>query len=77
MPEGTDASEKPKRVTALAFYRYLDRYRGIFLPSLVLRTMSRTNSLPAHSSDVSRVSLENPLEKFIRGYELLSWLRSQ
>ena len=29
MPEESEGSKKPKRVTALAFYGYLDRYRAI------------------------------------------------
>ena len=35
MPEESEGSKKPKRVTALAFYGYLDRYRAIFIPSMV------------------------------------------
>ena len=44
MPREKEA-KKPKRVTALSLYGYLDRYRGIFLPSLVALFVTAALSL--------------------------------
>ena len=69
VPDGKKRAPQPRRVTALALYRYLDRYRGIFLPSLVALFVTAGLSL-AFPYYLSRLIGGAPGEMLQEGAEL-------